>query len=54
MRINFTEEEVLAEVRKIFDEDICLDMMEDARTERTIEDAASLIICDSALWNGTW
>ena len=53
-KFNFTEEEVIAEVRKTFDEPICLDYMEDARGEDTIEGAAETIICDSAYWNGTW
>lgn len=50
---NFTEEEVLTEIRKTFDEPICLDFMDDARQSETIEQAAECIIIDSALWNGT-
>lgn len=51
---NFTEEEVFAEVRKTFDEPLCLDMLDDARREETIEEAATVIILDSAYWNGTF
>ena len=51
---NFTKNEVLAEVRRTFKEEICLDMMDDARCEETIEDAAEVIILNSAYWNGTW
>lgn len=54
MKYNFTEDEVIAEVRKTFDEPICLDFLDDARGEDTIESAAETIICDSAYWNGTW
>lgn len=50
----FTEEQVLAEVRKTFDEALCLDMLEEARCAETIQDAARVIILDSAYWNGTW
>ena len=53
MPYNFTEQEVLDEVRKTFDEEICLDFMDDARTQDTIERAAEVIIIDSAFWNGT-
>ena len=51
---NFTEDEVIAEIRKTFDEDICLDFIDDARCEDTIERAAEVIMIDSALWNGTF
>ena len=51
---NFTENEVLAEVRRTFKEQICFDFMEDARKEDTIQDAATVIILDSAYWNGTF
>jgi len=51
---NFTPKEVMDEVRKTFDEPMCLDFLEDAMTEKTIEDAAQVIILDSAYWNDTW
>jgi len=51
---NFTEDEVIAEVRKTFDEPICLDFLDDACRANTIEEAAEGIIIDSALWNGTF
>jgi len=51
---NFTTKEVLDEVRKTFDEPMCLDFLEDAMQEEKIEDAATVIILDSAYWNGTW
>jgi len=51
---NFTKNEVLAEVRKTFKEPVCLDFIEDARQEETIQDAATVIIVDSAFWNGTF
>ena len=55
MKYNFTEQEVLDAVRADgFDEDICLDMIDDARCEETLEDAARVIILDSAYWNGTF
>ena len=53
MRYNFTEDEIIEEIRKTFDEEICLDFIEDARCSDTIEHAAECIIIDSALWNGT-
>jgi len=54
MTYNFTEMEVLREVRKTFDEPMCLDFIDDARCEDTIENAAEVIIIDSAFWNGTF
>ena len=51
---HFTENEVLKEVRRTFKEEICLDFMADARCEETIHDAATVIILDSAYWNGTF
>ena len=51
---NFTENQVLAEVRRTFKEQVCLDFMEDARKEDTVQDAATVIILDSAYWNGTF
>lgn len=50
----FTADEVIAEVRKDFDEPICLDFIDDARQEKDIKNAASIIMIDSALWNGTF
>ncbi len=54
MYYNFTENEVLKEVRRTFKEEVCLDFMEDARCEETIQDAATVIVLDSAYWNGTF
>jgi len=51
---NFTEEEVIYEIRKTFFEPMCMDMMEDARKCDTLKQAADTIIIDSALWNGTF
>ena len=53
---NFTELQIVTYLREEenFDEPLCLDFMDDACNADSIEDAASMIMIDSALWNGTF
>jgi hypothetical protein len=48
----FTEQEVVTEARKQYGKPVCLDMLEDAMRQETLEEAVRVIVLDSAYWDG--
>ena len=49
---NFTEEQILEAVKKVYDKGICTDFMDDALCAETLEEAVEILVVDSAFWNG--
>lgn len=47
----FSREEVISHVRKTYNDDICLDFIDDAMNTDSLDEAAEIIIVDSELWN---
>ena len=54
MNNKFTEEQVIELAREMYGKPICLDMLKDAMMKETVEDAAQVLIIDSAYWDGTF
>lgn len=49
--MNFTEEEVIAEAKRVYGAPVCLDLLSDAMEEPTLEDAVMVIVIDSQYWD---
>jgi hypothetical protein len=47
----FSEQEVIAEVRKTYKKSICLDRLDEACRCKTLQKAADVIIMDSDYWD---
>lgn len=47
----FTKEQLLTQVKKVYNGPICTDFLEDAMKEPDIESAAQILVLDSAYWN---
>lgn len=48
----FTEQEVIERAKEIYKSAVCLDMLDDAMKEKTVEEAAMVLVLDSSYWDG--
>lgn len=48
----FTPEQVKAEARRQYGHPICINLMDEAMQEDTLEEAVLVIVMDSAYWDG--
>lgn len=52
MKQSFTQEEVIEEAKRMYGgKPICIDCLDDAMMCETLEDAASTLVLDSAMWD---
>lgn len=47
----FTEDELIAATKAAYRKPICIDMLKDAMQCDTLEDAVSMLVLDSAMWD---
>ena len=51
---NFTSEQVVERAKQIYKKPVCIDLIDEAIKEPTLEKAALMLIDDSMFWDGSW
>jgi len=49
--MKFTREQVIAEATRRFGRAVCVDQIDDAMREETLEEAVDLILVDTVMWD---